>query len=104
VVLISSRAWVDPKAIVWPAILCQWKIVMTPSGTNGQPACSAVWTNCATVCYTIRDNADRIKYIAMSGTKVFSVVRLPEASGNEMCRKLWFCISYILVALGLNIL
>ena len=43
-VIISFRFWVDPRALVEPVGLCQWKIPMTPigNGTRDFPACSAV--------------------------------------------------------------
>jgi hypothetical protein len=52
--------------------------------------------------HTIRDNADRIKESAKSGTKVFvCVARLPQSYQNEPCQKA-VDMSYIFIALEIN--
>jgi len=65
------RGWSEPRAIAQPARLCEWNIFLTPSGIKMQPACSAVWTNCTTVCSTVCDNIGRIKNRVLSGSNLF---------------------------------
>jgi hypothetical protein len=55
------------------------------------------------IVHKIRDNVDRIKESAKSGTKVFvCVARLLQSYPNEPYQKLWMRVFYVFTALEIN--
>jgi hypothetical protein len=66
------------------------------------------WRNVGRACSSIGiicDNVDRIKKSAELGTKVFvGVAQLPQSYQNEPYQKLRMWVSYIFIALEINIL
>jgi hypothetical protein len=88
-VLICVRGWVDPRVLVLPEGLCQWKIPMTPSGIDHATFrfLAQCLNHCATACPPIYIWQNKDKSTLIWELYIFSDTLISNYSTATRCWK-----------------